>query len=263
MATFQKPPQEELEYQFRDELPLFRGSKALPADIISKWLNDHVYEPGVQALRVTMDSPFGDDVVFLENEYADPLTRLGLLVGGVDADTNEFKSLKFDDQGRLMVDASISIQNVELEVEIDVLDGDQIGIWGYDNGDTNFPVPANLTPEGFFKTTIVGNESMSIHYDDGVFSGATEHSVVSFTVGAGQEFNLSKVTGEGRTDAIFRVKVNGTVIERKRNNWCERNVEFKYDKGLPLNAGDTVELTIEHTQLTSLPFSGTIYGEDQ
>ena len=263
MASFQKPPQEELEYQFRGERPLFQGTKALPADIISKWLNDHVYDPNTQSLRVTMDSPFGDDVVYTENEYADPLTRLGILVGGVDADTDEFKSLKFDDEGRLMVDAAISIQNVELEVEIDVLDGDQIGVWGYEDGNTSFPVPLNLTSEGYLQTTVVGSSDMSIIFDDGVFSGGVEHSLVSFTVGAGQEFYIDKVSGEGRVDGLFRLKINNSTIEQRRNNWSQRNVDFLYAKGLPLNAGDIVELTVEHNQLTSFPFSGTIYGENQ
>jgi hypothetical protein len=259
----QSPPREELDFRLRESLPLFQGSKALPADIITKWLNDHVFEKDAGALRVIMNSPFGDDVVFLEDEYADPQTRLGLLVGGTDPLTNEFQSLKINSEGRLMVDAAISFSSAELEIEVDVLDGDQIGVWGYDNGDTNFPVPLNLTSEGYLQTSIVGNENMSIVYDEGTFSGNIEHSVVLFTVPVGKEFNLTKITGEGICDALFRVKVNGTTIERKRNNWCDRNMNFTYARGLLLNAGDTVELTIAHSQLTSKTFSGTIYGENQ
>jgi len=259
----QSPPQDILKYKLRGDKPLFQGDKALPADIVSKWLNDYVYEPNTQALRVTMDSPFGSDIVYKEDEFADPLTRLGLLTGGVDILTNEYTALRLTGDGRLMVDAAITIQNVDLDVEIDVLDGDQIGIWGYEDGNTGSPIPINLTSEGFLQVSVVGNENMGIIYDEGTLSGGVEHSLVSHTVTAGQEFNLARISGTGRTNGIFRVKVNGTTIETKRNAWTDRNVEFVYTKGLPLTAGDTVELTVIHNQLTSTPFSGTIYGEDQ
>lgn len=262
MATKQCPPQEELEYQIRGDKVLFTGDKALPADIISKWLNDHVYEEPVKALRVTMDTPFGSDIVYLENEYADPSTRLGLLTGGIDPVSDEYHALRVGSDGRLLVDAAITIQDVEIVVEIDVLDGDQIGIWGYENADSNFPVPVNVTSNGEVRVLNVLNSDMGTIYNEGTYSGSIEHSLVSHTVSPGEAFNLVKISGEGRTDAIFRVKVNSLMIERKRNNWTERNVVFNYSRGIPLVPGDTIELTIEHNQLTSKPFSGSIYGED-
>lgn len=263
MVNKYTPPQEELEYRLGQDLPLFQGDIALAADITSKWFRDNVYDAGPQALRVTMDTPFGDDIVYLEGEYADPADRLGILTGGIDPVTNEFQALRIDDEGRLLVDAAVSIQNIDLTVDIDATDGDSIGLYGYENGDTNFVTPINVTSEGFFKVVQAGNEDMSVIYDEGTFSGGIEHTVVDFTVAPGAEFNMNRVSGTGRTDAIWRVKINGSTIESKRNNWSERNVNFIYSKGLPLNAGDTVSLTIEHAQLTSKPFSGTIYGEDQ
>jgi len=236
---------------------------AKPADIISKWLHDHAYDDVAKALRVTLDSPFSPDAIYNEAEFADPISRLGLLVGGTDKTTSEFRSLRMTSDGRLCVDADITIQSVDLAVEIDVLDGDQIGIWGYESGNTGSPVPLNLTTEGFVRTTIVGNENMGIIYDEGVYSGGIEHSVVSHTVLAGKEFNLSRISGTGRINGIFKIKVNGIAIETRRNTWTNRNVEFTYSKGLPLIAGDTIELAVIHNGLTSIPFSGTIYGENQ
>ena len=119
MAVEQYPPQDELEYKVRGDRILFSGDKALPADIVSKWFNDHVYAEPVGALRVTMDTPFGADIVYKEDEFADPGIRLGILTGGVDPVTNEYHAVRVGSDGRLLVDAAITIQDVELEVEIE------------------------------------------------------------------------------------------------------------------------------------------------
>ena len=102
---------------------------------------------------------------------------------------------------------------------------------------------------------------MIIVYDEDVLSGSTEHVIVTYTVLAGDNFNLFKASATGRTNGIFRVKVNSSTIETKRNAQSDRNVEFSYSQGFPLSEGDTVDVTVEHQEGSSKPFSGTIYGE--
>jgi len=118
VPTEQCPPQEELEFKLRGDRVRPSPKKALPTDITSKWFRDNAYCEDVEAIRVCMDSPFGPDIVYTDCEITDPLTRLGLLTGGIQKGTNEFKPLAMDENGRLCVDAEISIQDVNLDVQL-------------------------------------------------------------------------------------------------------------------------------------------------
>lgn len=235
---------------------------AKPADIISKWLHDHVYDDPAKALRVTLDSPFSPDAIYKEAEYADPITRLGMLTGGVDALTDEFRALRMTADGRLMVDADITIQSVDLAVEIDVLDGDRVGVYGYVNADPLVPVPLNLTSQGYVRTLNVLNSDTKNFYGEGVFSAGTEQVIVSHTIPAGKSLNVLKVSASGDTNSLFKIRVNGTPLEAKRNAWTDRNVTFKYGQGFHLVSGDTIEVTALHQDDLSLNFNATIYGEE-
>lgn len=231
-----------------------------PADIISRWLHDYVYDHPARALRVTLDSPFSPDGVFTEDEFADPLTRLGLLVGGVGPD-DHFHALNLTDDGRLMVDAVITLSTTELEIEVDTVDGDNVGMFGYINGDFNDPHPVSVTPTGEVNVSISPNKSMVTVYDEDDIATGNEIVVAAYTVPAGRYFSLVKVEASGRADAVFRLRKNADMIGAQRNNWCDRNIKFDYFYGLNCNPGDIIALTVYHTELTSIPFNATIYGE--
>jgi len=260
VATKQCPPQEELEFQLVEGKYPDTPELARPADIISKWLNDHVYESARRALRVTLDSPFGLDVVYAEGEYADPVDREGLLTGAVDPSDN-WRALTMTADGKLRVDANISITQ-DIDVNIDAEDGDSAGMYGYVNGDTDAVIPLNLDAEGKVKVVQSSSASTVVIYDEGLFNNTIEHVVISHTIGVGTSFSLLSIQASGHADAWFRIKVNGNTIAIKRNNWCERNVEFSFSYGLSLTAGDIITVTIKHSQLTSIPFNATIYGEE-
>jgi hypothetical protein len=131
----------------------------LPTDITSKWFRDNAYCEDTESIRVCMDSPFGPDVVYGDCEVTDPNTRLGLLTGGIQKDTEEFKPLLFDDEGRLCVDAAISISEVQIEVQVRALDDDSVGIWGHVDQDTGQIEPINITDNGHIR--------VGLHDEDG------------------------------------------------------------------------------------------------
>lgn len=155
----QCPPQEELKYRLRRDKPLFDGDIAVAADITSKWFRDNAYCVDTQAIRVCMDSPFGPDVVYTHCEVTDPDTRLGILMGGIQKGTEEYKPLAIDDEGRLCVDAAISIGEVQLDVEIRALDDDSVGIWGHVDQDTGQIEAINITDNGHIR--------VALHDEDG------------------------------------------------------------------------------------------------
>jgi len=235
---------------------------AKPADIISKWLNDHAYDHNAKALRVTLDTPFSPDAIYGEAEYADPLTRLALLGGGIDKHTDEFRAFRMTSAGRLCVDADITIQSVDLAVEIDVLDGDRVGVYGYENGNSTLPVPLNLTADGYVRVLNVLNSNTKNIYGEGVLPSGLDQVIVSHTIPIGQSLNVIKVSASGETDAIFKVKVNNTPIEGKRNAWTDRNVHFNFAQGLHLVSGDTIDITAKHADIISFDFNASIYGEE-
>lgn len=233
---------------------------SIPADITSRWFHDYVYEHPARALRVVMDTPYGPDVVYKEAEYADPLTRLGLLVGGID-EQDEFQSLSLTDDGRLKVDAHLSLSTTEIEVEIDVLDGDRIGIWGYQDADLNLPTPVNVTSAGEVRVEVTANDNVDYLFNETSIPSGAETAIISYTIPASNNFHLYNATATGGADALFRLKINTDTVSIKRNNWCDRNMIFDFSKGLKIEEGDVISVTVFHSESTSIPFSSTIYGE--
>lgn len=262
MVTKQCPPQEELEFQLVEERYPDRPELALPADITSKWLNDNAYEPSRRALRVTLDSPFGLDVVYQEGEFADPILREGLLTGGVNP-SNEWNALTLDEDGRLRVDAKITLSTTDLEVNLDAEDGDSVGIYGYVNGDPNTPYPVNVDSQGNLRFSPSSNINATAIYNEVVLASGTENVLITYTIPASTFFSIFSIKACGRSDAIFKLKINSNTIETRRNNWCDRNIEFNFQYGLPLSSGDIIALTVLHNELTSIPFNATIYGEEK
>jgi len=261
VATNQCPPQEELEFQLAKGKYPAAPLLARPADIISKWLNDHVYEDTRRALRVTLDSPFGLDVVYQESEYGDPLTREGLLTGAM-GPLDEWHALTMDSDGRLRVDAKISLSTTELEVNLDATDGDTVGIYGFTDGNPGSPAPINIDSSGAIRVSTSPSIDAFVLYNEALLDNAGEHIIVTYTVPTSANFSLFGIDASGHCDAWYRLKINNNIIGTRRNNWCERNIEFKYSHGLPLSPGDTITLTVKHNQLTSISFNATIYGEE-
>jgi hypothetical protein len=106
--------------------------KAKPADITSKWMFDFVYDDVRKALRVTQELG-GSDPTYGEGEATTPGDRAGIMVGGIKPD-DTFALAELTADGRIKVDTQISIQDVELEVNVDALD-DSVAIGDAVTGD--------------------------------------------------------------------------------------------------------------------------------
>jgi hypothetical protein len=74
---------------------------------------------------------------------------------------------------------------------------------------------------------------------------------------------LKRVVASGMADAEFDLKINGAVVARKRNNWTDRNVEFSFgEQGIPVTAGQTIELVVLSNGDSACPFDASIFGEE-
>lgn len=233
---------------------------AKPASVTSRWFHDNVYDPNPKALRVVMDSPFAPDVIFTEGEFADPLDRLGLLVGGVETGTDLFHAFTFNSDGRLRVDAEVNLSMSELAVEVDATDGDSIGLFGYINGDYSFPIPLNSTADGILKITTINLGDHTSVYDESNLPNG-EQVLLSYVVPLAQKYFIEKISCSGDCDALIKIKLNSNTIEARRNSWTNRNVDFFFAKGLITQAGDIIEVTVNHSELTPFLFNATLYGE--
>lgn len=233
---------------------------AKPADITSKWLHDHVYNRLAKSLRVTLDSPFSPEGVFDEGEITIPNERKVLFVGGYSYDTGEAVGLTFNDDGRLRVDAEVTIQSVELDVNIDAEGGDTVGMYGYRDGIESEPRRVNTNNDGALRIVPGFSRDMVNEFSELALPSG-ENTVFTWTVPATGFFHLIKLGAEGDTEGVFRVKKNGVTKAKKRNTWMNRDVNFNYDYGMGLEQGDILEVTVEHQEQTDQTFSAWIYGE--
>jgi len=162
------PPKEELEFQLQRETPVRKTAKARPADIVSRWLNDNVFDENAEALRVTLDTRISDPVYF-ENEDALETSRSGMLIGAV-KDDETFHALKMTDADRLMVDANLSLQEVDLEVHLDA-SNDSVAI-----GDRTTGTLLKVEDDGSINTNIAVS---GINDDDSILIVGTSDGTIN------------------------------------------------------------------------------------
>lgn len=237
---------------------------AKPADITSKWLHDHVYDHESMAFRMSLDTPFAIDSVFENGEAVDtaPGGYKGMIVGGYTSGTNVFTSLTFNEDNRLRVDAEVTIQSVELEVETSALDGDTMGIYGFINADPDStPIPFNLTSSGALRTVpgFIGIED--ILYSEEELEPDEELIVLNHLVTSGVTYHALNITCSGDSDGVFTLLKNGHPVSKKRTSWANRNVDFNYSYGFTLNAGDSLEISVKNIGDTTSAFNASMYGE--
>jgi hypothetical protein len=240
------------------------SEKALPADIISKWLHDNAYEPSLEALRVTGTFTANDSTVFESGEILDlsPGGYEGILVGGYHIDTDIFTPFTFSGDGKLRVDAEFSMGSADLEIEVDALDGDTVGVYGFVDGDEGSPpVGINVTSEGHLRVVLgyAGVETNS--YFDMPIDAGDEEVLLSYVVPVSSTFQVLMVSCSSETDGKFKVKKNGDIVSCKRNSWSNRNIEFDFPYGFKLVAGDLLEVTAENLGDVTSDFNANFYGE--
>jgi hypothetical protein len=106
--------------------------------------------------------------------------------------------------------------------------------------------------ETFGSYLTVYNEALAV-------PASVETTVVTYAVPTGKRFVLLGCSASSDGDARFRLYIGSTRYATKRNNWCERNVDF-INKIAPIDEGVTITVKIIHACLTARNFEASIYG---
>jgi len=149
---------------------------------------------------------------------------------------------------RLAVDANITAQNIQVEVDLDFYDD------GVHIGD---PISGNvlvINPDGSIDANVEvdaadgDNIAISGHpdpiFDEQYTVIPSMAPVVVFThVSTNNGTRIVRVDATASTPATFSLKINGVIKKVLRSGPFERNVVFKFDEHRPLLSSET--LTVE------------------
>jgi hypothetical protein len=181
------------------------------------------------------------------NTLVDPITGLPICV-------------KEDSNGdlRLCVDANVTTVIDNISVDLDV-DTDGVHIGDVDTGDTLV-----VHPDGSIDANVEvdasdgDNIAVSAHPDQIFDEGADTLTTASFEniytyTSTDNKTKIIRVETTAEANAVFRVKINGTVKRQRRSSALEKNVVFEFGEHRSLASGDilTVEAKIETKHVNS------------
>ena len=92
---------------------------------------------------------------------------------------------------------------------------------------------------------------------------AVEADIINYTVPLGKKLYFRAYASGGDADGLFKLKINGAVINTMRNSGAMRSVQVSIWKDgceLPISAGGIVRLTVEHSEKSLMSFEGNILG---
>lgn len=181
----------------------------------------------------------------------------------------------FDSDGRLKVDAQISVPPIEIgSVVIQGTDSSDViqNIEAVLNSDSTtyslsvFDPVAEATLQQILAA--LGGSSGAEIFEYGTATSVASNAtvtVVSYTVPGASTFSLGHISASGDNIAIYTVLINGSPVAVKRSWFTDYNIEFYFEStsngGPSVSAGDTVELQVTNFRPTTGDFNGTIFGQ--
>ncbi len=167
-----------------------------------------------------------------------------------DETSQHWQKLLITDDGKLKVDANVTIGDITIEnVKVAALsDGTTLEYLLVDNN----------------RRLIVSEDPSTVSrvrsfVETPVVVPITETTILSYVNAAA--YYLERIFCTGTADALFRVKLNGTTICALRNSWNNRNVLFDFlDKSVQCPAGTTVTVTAYHTEASNQGYESGLFG---
>jgi hypothetical protein len=123
-----------------------------------------------------------------------------------------------------------------------------------------------INPDGSINVNIgsaTSSDPVNKYGEVSAVASAMETTLVSHTAAIGKTTYLQGASSSGQNIADYKVKVNGTVIDRKLTNFgANPNVDFFFDGylnlGYLLNVGDIVTVTVIHSRPYTADFNGKL-----
>lgn len=167
-----------------------------------------------------------------------------------DETTQHWQKLLITNDGKLKVDANVTIGDITIE---------NVKVAALSDGTTLEYLLVDVN-----RRLIVSSDPSSIsrirsYVETPSVVSSTETTILSYT-NAGAYY-LEKILCTGSADALFKVKLNGTTISALRNSWNSRNVIFDFvDKSVQCPAGTTVTVTVYHTEISNQSYESGLFG---
>ena len=161
-----------------------------------------------------------------------------------------WEKVQLDDQGKLVTDAIVNIGAIQLgNVKV-------------------AQKPDNVTLDYIF---IDNNRKLVIRIDPDSISRIAQYSEVPninkniettiLTYTNVSPYFVEKVVCSGTADAVFKLKIDGSIVRTLRNAWNDRNATFDFSTiSRKIPATSTVTLTAEHFEKTNQKFEASLEG---
>lgn len=166
-------------------------------------------------------------------------------------DANQVLQGSYDeDRGRLRVDSESTIVNADIDVSLDATE-DNVAIADPD-GDF-----LEINPDGSINVSLTQKTTSSVYGEvSGVASGITT-MISSLVVGASTY--LQRVDFSGTNIAEYELVINGSTVDKKRTYFGgSLNDCFIFDQGLPVPAGQLIEVYVVHLRPMTGDFNARI-----
>ena len=99
-------------------------------------------------------------------------------------------------------------------------------------------------------------KSTTYFAEQGTVPSSTETDIVSVTIPSGKTGIVLNGSGQAKVDVIFRLYIDGSRKEIRRNAWTGRVVDFTSNEAV--EAGLVVKITAEHTNLLAQSISASL-----
>jgi hypothetical protein len=118
---------------------------------------------------------------------------------------------------------------------------------------TSEAIPVFLTNES------VPANQINNYYEINALSSGVETNIFSYTIPPVTAFILQAIDFSGDNKAIYRLYIDGSVMEIKRTSFTQYNDAFTFDN-LNLNTGQIIKVTVLHSRPYVADFNSTVKG---
>lgn len=161
-----------------------------------------------------------------------------------------WEKLRLTDDGKLDVNASVNIDTIQLGNVKVAQKPDNITL-DYILIDNNRETIVRVDPNSIARLAAY-NEILNINRN-------VESTVLSYTNAS--PFFVEKISCSGSADAIFKLKIDGTVTRILRNAWNDRNITFDFSTiSKKFSAGSVVSITATHNEKAVQRFESSLEG---
>lgn len=213
--------------------------KGLDADQVIR----SVYDVDKNCLRVCITDPIdgGGSGIEVAISHTEDSIRLGDGTSFITSTTVGPK-LGYD---VYIINEDLDIRDLDASqdnVAIQDSDGDELEI------EPNGSINVNVIPSATAVTTV------NKYGESNSLAASTESTIITHTGVVGKSTFLQKASVNGTNIAVYKIKVNGVVIEKKHTqHGGPLNLEINFDgilnNGYLIGVGDTVIITVEHSRM--------------